>query len=72
MNDRIVELAEKAGFQMTKFGLTATPNTNPELFAQLIVQEAVNVCLSERDPQNLNYKPSVKFADAIKSHFGVR
>lgn len=37
----------------------------------LAVQEAVNVCLAQRDPQNLNYKPSKQFADAIKQHFGI-
>lgn len=38
-------------------------------FAELIINECVSVCLSQRDPQNLNYKPSVKFADVIKRHF---
>ena len=37
----------------------------------LAIQEAVNVCLAQRDPQNLNYKPSEKFAGAIKQHFGI-
>lgn len=39
---------------------------------EIAVQEAIDVCLAQRDPQNLNYKPSVKFADAIKQHFGVK
>jgi len=38
-------------------------------FAELIINECVSVCLSQCDPQNLNYKPSVKFADEIKRHF---
>ena len=40
-------------------------------FAELIVQECAQVCLAQRDPANLNYKPSVKFAEAITQHFGV-
>jgi len=38
---------------------------------EMAVQEAIDVCLEQRDPQNLNYKPSEKFANAIKQHFGV-
>jgi hypothetical protein len=43
-----------------------------EKFAELIVKECAQVCLSQRDPANLNYKPSVKFAEAVKHHFGVK
>jgi len=43
-----------------------------EKFAELIVKECTNVCLSQRDPANLNYKPSERFAEAIKQHFGVK
>ena len=42
-----------------------------ERFANLLIQECVDICLAQRDPQNLNYKPSEKFADAIKQHFGI-
>jgi hypothetical protein len=48
------------------------PNVFAEVFAEQIVRECVNVCLAERDPSNLNYKPSEKFADLIKQHFGVK
>jgi hypothetical protein len=40
-------------------------------FAELIVRECAKVCLDQRDPSNLNYNPSVKFAEAIEKHFGV-
>ena len=40
-------------------------------FAELIVKECAQVCLAQRDPANLNYKPSEKFAEAVKQHFGV-
>jgi len=42
-----------------------------EKFAELIVQECARVCLSQRNPPNLNYKPSERFAEAVKQHFGV-
>ena len=38
-------------------------------FAKLIVKEAASVCLAQRDPPNLNYKPSEHFAEVIKRHF---
>lgn len=47
------------------------PDCFRDEFARLIINECVNVCLAERDPQNLNYKPSVKFADAIQLHFSM-
>ena len=53
MNKKIEALAKQAG--VTTFG-----DKDMERFAQLIIDECVNVCLSQRDPQNLNYKPSGK------------
>jgi hypothetical protein len=79
MNERIKQLAEQAGF-----GIAGDPEyihatdydgicTNElEKFAELIVRECVQVCLSQRDPANLNYKPSERFAEAVKQHFGVK
>lgn len=73
MNKKILEAAEKAGILIHDGSARATEyggNTDAvEKFAKLIIDECVNVCLSQRDPQNLNYKPSVKFADEIKRHF---
>jgi hypothetical protein len=40
-------------------------------FAELIVRECAEVCSAQRDPANLNYKPSERFAEAVKQHFGV-
>jgi hypothetical protein len=77
MNERIKQLAEQAGavFEKTN-GLNDCPQDSLvgdeiEKFAELIVQECAQVCLAQRDPANLNYKPSVKFAEAITQHFGV-
>jgi len=68
MNERIKELAKKA---TTQYSPTYYSEKWVEKFAELIVQECAQVCLSQRDPANLNYKPSEKFAAAVKEHFGV-
>ena len=65
MNERIKELA---------FQASENYDYHPEFakkFAELIVRECAQVCLSQRDPANLNYKPSERFAEAVKQHFGV-
>jgi len=76
MNERIRELmAEAVTFRLDPDSNAHEAQVCPEdleLFAELIVQECAQVCLSQRDPANLNYKPSVKFAEAVKQHFGVR
>ncbi len=48
-----------------------TSEFNKEKFAQLIINECVSVCLEQRDPMTLNYKPSVRTAEAIRQHFGI-
>lgn len=47
--------------------------TDPELrkFAELVALECAKVCSEQRDPSNLNYKPSERMAEAIKRHFGL-
>jgi hypothetical protein len=74
MNKRISELAEQAQkvAYYTDGGYTPIMTLDQEKFAELIVKECAQVCLSQRDPANLNYKPSVKFAEAVKHHFGVK
>ena len=45
---------------------------NLERMAELVALECVQVCLGQRDPQNLNYKPSEHFAEEIRKHFGIK
>ena len=87
MNERIQELAEQAGaikchgyiphpeldghLIWAADAALDTKKMDAAKFAELIVQECAEVCLAQRDPANLNYKPSVKFAEAVKEHFGV-
>ena len=77
MNKRILELAKKAGIDVTALSGTyigGFPREDMIVlndFAELIIEECANVCLSQRNPPNLNYKPSEQFAEEIKRHFGV-
>lgn len=77
MNERIKELAAQAGMHFDKYDLAFADNNHAEdgvdleKFAELIIRECARVCLSQRDLTNLNYKPSERFAEAVKVHFGV-
>jgi hypothetical protein len=72
MNERIRQLIKQADLDDDMFPVDEGWEY-PELqkFAELIVRECAQVCLAQRDPANLNYKPSEKFAEAVKQHFGV-
>ena len=73
MNERIKELAEKAEevvFYSPSTG-KETKEVNLEKFAELIVRECMSVAKGMRNPSNLNYKPSDRFVDELRLHFGV-
>jgi len=79
MNERIRQLALQAGFNPPNNLVegqngpgVVTEKDKLAKFAELIVRECARVCLSQRDPANLNYKPSERFAEAVKQHFGVQ
>ena len=46
-------------------------HSNMEKFAELIIRECIKVASSQRNPSNLNYKPSERFVEDLKQHFGV-
>jgi hypothetical protein len=75
MNERIRELREQAAKEVFKANQWTNEDEWNDLymakFTELIVQECAKVCLAQRDPANLNYKPSERFAEAVKQHFGV-
>ena len=78
MNERIRELKHQASVWCDEnIPEQFSEETNgygsawEDKLAELIVQECARVCLSQRDPANLNYKPSERFAEAVKQHFGV-
>ena len=81
--DAIKSLIEKAGIELhyardpltgswCRDKLTAEMSSEDlEKFAEMVVRECVAICLEQRNPANLNYKPSESFAEAIKMRFGV-
>ena len=71
MNARIQELRKQASTYFWSLGDDALAEEYDKKFAELLIQECANVCLAQRDPGNLNYKPSEKFAEAVKQHFGI-
>ena len=40
-------------------------------FAEMIVLECIKVARQQRDPANLNYKPSERFVEDLQRHFGI-
>ena len=73
MNKRIQEIIEECGIvhEYQTVGERNDMLRRYEKLVELIVKECVAVCLSQRDPASLNYKPSEKYAEAVKQHFGV-
>jgi hypothetical protein len=61
-NPKLVALREKHGF---------IPDDDLYEFAEIVIQECIRVCENQRNPHNLNYKPSETFADAIRAEFGL-
>ena len=78
MNERMAELDGKAWEEADKEVSEKDWHTwvHDEIFqaklVELVVRECANVCLAQRNPSNLNYKPSERFAEAVKQHFGVK
>jgi hypothetical protein len=68
MSKKIKELADKAGVTIDGMGYG---EGYVEKFANLIILECAKVAQDERDAPTLNYRPSVKTAEAIKRHFGL-
>jgi hypothetical protein len=70
MNERIRELAEQSGFQMSQvFGPMAGPypiKESLEKFAELIVHETMRVVAN-----NVAWNSYLNAAEAVIQHFGV-
>ena len=85
MNKRIEQLAVRAGATLEKGYIELSDgqlmladnidldktNLDLEKFAELIVRECMSVARGMRNPPNLNYKPSDRFVDELRLHFGV-
>jgi hypothetical protein len=72
MNERIKELAKQAGMWRQHYDIGEESPSNLVEFAELIVRECMGVARGMRNPPNLNYKPSDRFVDELRLHFGVK
>ena len=72
MNERMLELARQAGLKKPHASDTEyLGNFDWREFGDLIVRECMGVARGMRNPPNLNYKPSDRFVDELRLHFGV-
>lgn len=71
MNERIRELAIKAGYQEDLFGIGHWDMPECQKFAELIILECAKVCDSIDDEYDGEDVLATWCADAIKKHFGV-
>ena len=76
MNERIKELiietlGKEGVVDSRAFGHWALSDEQLEKFAELIVRECMSVARQQRNPANLNYKPSERFVEDLRRHFGV-
>lgn len=72
MNKKIRELALKTDEACENLGRSDIGEEWVETFAKLVVKECAEICAHQRDPSNLNYKPSERMSAAIKQAFGVQ
>lgn len=74
MNEKIRELAEQA-IQEVAPGVEYKIMLSPavEKFAELIIKECADVCLSGKNKENWRCTDSINkgFSDAVLEHFGV-
>lgn len=77
MNDRTLELYKQAmDFAYTTIGKQHSDRGYFQAavvgkYTELIIEECLKVASSQRNPGNLNYKPSERFVEELKQHFGV-
>lgn len=81
MNNKIKEFAGQAGIHFHKGGTLDAGSdgiarfvlySDMEKFAELIIQECISVASAQRNPPNLNYKPSERFVADLKQRFGIK
>ena len=71
MNHIFYKLANDAWIDAPDGGGYAGKIFSKEKFAELIVRECMNVARQQRNPANLNYKPSERFVEDLRQHFSV-
>lgn len=68
----MTELIQKLWAQTVREYGHAGQEACAQQFAEVIVKECMGVARGMRNPTNLNYKPSERFVDELRLHFGVK
>jgi hypothetical protein len=68
----MTELIQKLWAQTVREYGHAGQEACAQQFAEAIVRECMGVARGMRNPTNLNYKPSERFVDELRLHFGVK
>lgn len=77
MNEQIKQLAKQAGFGEQWFEEHPTGCSLPKPlmlkeYTELIVKECISVAEKQHNTSTLNHKPSERFTEVLKRHFGVK
>lgn len=73
MNEKMLELARKAGLKKDHGSdREYLGDFDWREFGEMLVRECMVIAKSQRDPHTLNYKPSERFVEDLKRHFGVK
>lgn len=74
MNKRIKDLILKAtenNPSLDEFGIIMGEE-DIEKFSDLLIKECITIAEKQRNPHTLNYKPSERFVEELRQHFGVK
>lgn len=79
MNDIIDQIARITGCNKNRYCNPLSPEMDGwiinqetlDRFASEVVKECMNVAAKQRNPTNLNYKPSERLVEELRKHFGI-
>lgn len=69
-NATLNEIAVECGLHIAEHNPEVTAQ-EVTFYAEKIVEECIKVILEQRNPANLNYKPTEQIAQAVREHFKV-
>ena len=72
MKERIKQLINQSYLNVQSQNGRDITYFDKEYFAELIVRECIDVASKQRNPSTLNFKPSERFVEDLKQHFGVQ
>lgn len=73
MNERIRDMLEEATEIHDNHITGHTEKViDYKTFAELIIRRCIAIAANQRNPTNLNYKPSERLAEDLRQHFGIK